>query len=125
MQLEDHYSELALNLPLCNLTKIAVVRNVWQHLCVQGHVHIGHCVLLHVCVQSHVCTAAFVCAGSCPFCCIHKVMFVCIVQHTYKGFHPCCYRRSTWGSPASSSSLLLGSTEREIKGLKIKSVSSD
>lgn len=67
MQLEDHYSELALNLPLCNLTKIAVVRNVWQHLCVQGHVHIGHCVLLHVCVQRHVCTAAFVCAGSCAF----------------------------------------------------------
>lgn len=64
MQLEDHYSELALNLPLCNLTKIAVVINVWQHLCVQGHVHIGHCVLLHVC------TAAFVCAGSCAFCCI-------------------------------------------------------
>jgi hypothetical protein len=41
------------------------------------------CVLLHLCVQGHVHFVAY------------KVMCGCIVQHTYKGFHPCCYRRST------------------------------
>jgi hypothetical protein len=79
MQLEDHYSELALKLPLCNLTKIAVVRNVGS-ICVCKVMYIL-VIVLHVCVQSHVCTAAFVCAGSCAFCCIHKVMCVYCAAH--------------------------------------------
>lgn len=72
------------------------------------------CVLLHLCVQGHVHFVAY--TRSCVFvlCSTHIRVSIPAATEEALGAHL-----------HLQSSLLLASTEREIKGLKIKSLSSD